>query len=100
MTFTTPTIKPWEAFGVSDDATAPNVRLCLNGDVPADWEPPPEDEVHQGVIMIRITIYGDDPSSAFIHVHGLEEDAVRAKWLNAQKVWSWTKVHDQIWRPR
>jgi len=50
--------------------------------------------------MIRITIYGDDPSSAFIHVHGLEEDAVRAKWLNAQKVWSWTKVHDQIWRPR
>lgn len=92
------TVQPWEAFGVSDNAAGPSVRIAL-GDH-SDWEPPPEAEVHQGVSSIRIVIYGDDPSSAFIHVHGLEEDAVRTKWLNAQKVWNDPKVRDQLWQPR
>jgi hypothetical protein len=97
MTFTVQIPQPWEAFGVSDDE-APEVRICLN--TPTDWEPPPELEVHQGVSFIHIHIHGDDPSSAFIHVYGLEEDAVRAKWLNAQRVWSDQRVRDEIWRPR
>jgi hypothetical protein len=86
---------PWEAFGVSNDIV-PTVRIAT---VARDWEPPPEAEVHQGVNLITVHIHGDDPSLAFIHVRGLTSEAVRTKWLNAQKVWSWTKVRDEIWRP-
>jgi hypothetical protein len=89
-------VKPWEAFGTSD--TSPMVRVCLN--IPRDWEPPPDAEVHQGVSLITIHVHGDDPSLAFIHVRGLREDAVRTKWLNVQKVWSDPKVRDLMWHPR
>jgi hypothetical protein len=90
-------VKPWEAFGVSTE-DGPLVRVCLN--IPRDWEPPPQAEVHQGVSLITIHIHGDDPSLAFIHVRGLKGEAVRAKWLNAQKVWSDPVIRDQMWQPR
>jgi hypothetical protein len=89
-------MEPWEAYGTSDEK-APAVRICLNAS--DEWHMP-EDEIHQGITSITVRIHGDDPSCAFIHVHGTEEDAVRAKWLNVQEVWNWTRVRDAVWRPR
>ena len=86
-------MQPWEAYGTSDDE-APEVRVCLGDHT--DWEMP-EDEIHQGITHITIRISGDDPSSAFIHVHGVREDAVRAKWYNVQTVWSNIEVRDEVW---
>ncbi len=89
-------MEPWEAYGTSD-MELPEIRICLN--TPKDWRMP-DDEIHQGITSITIRIHGDDPSLAFVHVHGIEEDAVRVKWLNAKNVWDMTKVRDLIWGPQ
>lgn len=60
--------------GNSDIAKGPNLRS-------QEYESElPEDESHNGVQGIRLEAFGDSTDSAFLEVHGPDENAVTERW--------------------
>lgn len=64
----------WEMFGIvhlTKSNLEPATSRPIRGGV--EW---PEAEVHEGIFRISVTAHGDDPSGAYLHVHGTDAFAV------------------------
>lgn len=72
----------WEAFGVSEGLAPHGLRVMSE----QPNEPFPEAEIHKSITHIEIELHGDDPKVAFIHVIGIDEEAVGITWRKTAKM--------------